>query len=70
MTTKRVRICVAIDEDGEYGAGTAGAGFSAKGQAAEDLNSNSGDLSRCHYVYIEADVPLPEIVTVQGEVKR
>ena len=65
---KRVRICVAIDKNGVYGAGTEGQGFTAKSQALEDLNGNMGDGDNYRLVYIVADVPMPEPVTVQGEV--
>jgi len=68
IKTKRVRICVAIDASGVYGAGTDGLGYTAEDMAIDDLSGHGVDVGNYRLVYIEADVPLPETVTVQGEV--
>lgn len=57
--TVRVRIAVAVDDSGDYVA------MPAKHEEWLCLD----DLSeRHHVVYVEADVPIPEPVTVQGTV--
>lgn len=43
-------------------------GYTAEDMAIDDLSGHGVDVGNYRLVYIEADVPLPETVTVQGEV--
>ena len=70
--TVRVRLCVAVNADGEwdcYGYGNSDGPFMDSDdhpwsdRAAESIGTG------CRGVWIEADVPLPEETTVEGEVQ-
>lgn len=69
--TVRVRLCVAVNAEGEwdcYGYGNSDGPFMDSDdhpwadRAAESIGTG------CRGVWIEADVPLPEETTVEGEV--
>lgn len=65
----RVRIAVAVNKDGGLGAAVShdGDDASAKGFALELL----GEISELeHVVFVEAWIPLPETVTVEGKVQN
>lgn len=70
--TVRVRIAVAVDEHGQWCAAAWRSNDDVRNarEAHSFLDDEtSGDEDR-HVVYVEADVPLPSSVTVQGEVKK
>lgn len=75
--TKRVRIAVAIDEHGNFRA-VGWTPHPATGSLAElDMKEEAHDLfmdnahggTMCHIIWVEADIPIPEPVTIQGTVK-
>ncbi len=72
MKTKRVRIAVAVNEDGKWCAMGWGGGMIGKQTDAEltshALEGLDNDATSEHVVFIEADVPIPESVTVEGKV--
>jgi len=70
MTTVRVRIAVAVDPQGNWNA----AGWKVHGHQPEEREFlfcalEGLDSSEESCFWVEADLPIPEIQTVQGEVK-
>ena len=66
--TIRVRIAVAVDEHGHYRCdGWAGGTDEDIAVSAREFLMNSEGNECVHF--IEANLPLPESVTVEGEVK-
>lgn len=70
--THRVRIAVTIDENGSwvcYGGGSRGKNLGDEElRNVYDFADEIEDPNVLHF--IEADVPLPESVTVEGRVKK
>lgn len=68
--TKKVRIALAIDSEGRY-IGYGRDGWNDKeneGEAVELLENSSDSSIICHF--IEAEVPIPESLTIQGKVNE
>ncbi len=66
MKTVRVRIAVAVDEHGNYhAAGWSGSKDEHIGETASEFFESAEGAEAVHFV--EADVPLPESQTIQGE---
>ncbi len=67
--TKRVRIAVVMAADGEWSCARVhdGDDEGAAGFAGEMLETDPREVAE-HAVYVEADVPLPEATTVEGQV--
>ena len=66
--TIRVRIAVAVNERGEYGS-SAGHDLDdaeARNYALDVLGEKTELLE--HVVFVEADIPLPETLIVEGQV--
>lgn len=68
MKTIRVRIAVAIDEDGDWVAW--GAAYVSDAMLVRDVGERASYMVADDHrtVFVEADVPIPEAVTVVGEV--
>lgn len=68
--TRKVRIALAIDSEGRYiGYGRDEWNDKENGGEAVELLENSTDSSIiCHF--IEAEVPIPESLTIQGKVNE
>lgn len=68
MKTVRIRIAVAVDQQGHWNA----SGWSGEYSPAKDAAIDSA-LEYCGsgavLYWVEADLPIPEAVVVQGEVK-
>ncbi len=67
MTSVKVRIAVAVDNDGDwYAVGWLDAeeGGSAKGYAEDELAKKAA-----HYFWVTAELPIPEPVEVEGTVE-
>ena len=65
--TVRVRIAVAVTPNGSWEA--AGSRGWPDDDASHEARVCSDDPAHARVTYVEADVPLPEPETVEGEVK-
>lgn len=76
MKTMKVRIAVAINDKGEWssfgyhlnGREESDTDICLQGMALEGLESGMGFCEMVHF--IEAEIPIPESQTIQGEVVR
>lgn len=68
MTTKRVRIAVAIDAEGRW---SANGYFEHDDERCTDeaLYQMWGDSCHTAVVFVEADVPIPQVATIEGRVE-
>ena len=64
--TRRVRIAVVVDPDGAWGAAGA-AGATDEQALAWAIDSRDTDTPPGQVVWVEAEVPVPAPVTVEGE---
>lgn len=65
MKTVRVRIAVAVDSDGDWNA--CGSRTTTDDGAAQYAADTVG--SPYHVRFVEAQVPVPDVATIRGEVK-